>query len=103
MAGPLGIHLGNADAITDAQAVYGGLELGLGAFLAVCAFRPDLRWAGLIAATLTLGGLALARSIGVLMVHTPITGATRQLLATDLGGTVLNAVVLVMAARRRRA
>ncbi len=49
MATGLGIHLTNANAITNAQAVYGGLGLGIGLFLAICAARPGLQQAGLLA------------------------------------------------------
>ncbi|MEO6954405.1 MAG: DUF4345 family protein [Polyangia bacterium] len=101
MALPLGIHLTNADAITDAQAVYGGLELGLGVFLTVCALRPTLQWAGLLAATLALLGLGTCRGLGVLLGAGHVTSATTRLLSTDLGGAVLNAAVLAFASRRQ--
>lgn len=99
MAGPLGILLTNADAVTDAQAVYGGLELGLGIFLAYCASKPAHRQIGLLAATLALGGLGLSRLAGVAMVPGQVTGATLQLLSTDLFGAVLNGVFLFGASR----
>ena len=100
MASGLGIHLTNADAITDAQAVYGGLELGVAVFLAICALRPALKWAGLLAATLTLAGLGTCRGLGILLTPEHVTGATTQLLATDLGGAVLNGVALLFASRK---
>jgi hypothetical protein len=99
MSQPLGIVLTNADAVTDAQAVYGGLELGVGLFLAYCATRPHLRHVGLLASTLTLTGLGLTRLIGVAMSATPVTGATTQLLATDWLGIVLNSVVCFFGSR----
>jgi hypothetical protein len=103
MATGLGIHLTNADAITDAQAVYGGLELGVGVFLAICAIRQTFQHAGLLAATLALSGLGLCRGLGILLSSQPVTGATWQLLTTDLLGAVLNAVALIVFSRQLRA
>ena len=99
MAGPLGIILSNADAITDAQAIYGGLELGVGVFLVCCAFNQSLRFAGLLAAMLVLSGLGLSRLVGILTVSSPITSATTQLLATDLVGIAINAIVFGLYAK----
>lgn len=99
MAGPLGIILSNADAITDAQAIYGGLELGVAVFLVCCAFRQPLRFAGLLAATLVLTGLGLSRLVGILTVSGPITHVTTELLTTDLVGIAINAIVLGLYAR----
>ncbi len=100
MATGLGIQLTNADAITDAQAVYGGLELGVGIFLVVCALRPAMLFSGLLAATLALSGLGLCRGLGVVLATTHVTGATWQLLATDLTGATLNALALIVASRK---
>lgn len=99
MSGPLGIVLSNADAITDAQAVYGGLELGIGMFLLYCAYRQQFRFAGLLAATLTLTGLGFSRLFGIITVLGPITRATTQLLTTDLIGIFVNAIVCTLYAR----
>lgn len=100
MASGLGIRLTNADAITDAQAVYGGLELGVGTFLGICGLRPRLQWAGLLAATLALSGLALSRGLGIVLAVQSVTGATWQLLITDITGATLNALVLGIAWRK---
>lgn len=102
MALGLGIHLTNADAITDAQAVYGGLELGVGVFLGICAVKKPMQHAGLLAATATLSGLALCRGLGIFLAHQHVTGATWQLLATDVTGATLNAIGLLLSARQRR-
>ena len=90
MATPLGIVLTNGDALSDARAVYGGLEIGIALLLVHCARRADLRTLGLLAATLTLGGLGLTRVGSVLLAAAPITGATKQLLVTDFLGVVVN-------------
>ncbi len=88
MAGPLGIVLTNGDATSDARAVYGGMELGLGLFLGISALSPARRNQGLLAATLVMGGLGSARLFGILVAH-GVSGATMQLLTTDLFGTAL--------------
>lgn len=46
-----------SDARTEIRAVYGGIELGIGIFFAMCARRDDMRIAGLWALTL-MSGLA---------------------------------------------
>lgn len=88
MATPLGIVLTNGDATSDARAVYGGMELGLGLFLAYSAIAPSRRTQGLAAAAITLAGLGLSRSIGIIAAES-VTSGTHALLATDLTGTVL--------------
>ena len=55
----------SATARSDVRAVFGGLELGLAAFFAVCARRPAARRAGLLAAALAFGGLALGRLLSL--------------------------------------
>lgn len=100
MAGGLGIQLTNADAITDAQAVYGGLELGVGVFLGIGALRPAFLHAGLLVAALALSGLALCRGLGIVLSPAHVTGATTQLLVTDLTGALLNTLALVLFSRR---
>ncbi|MEO7113795.1 MAG: DUF4345 family protein [Polyangiaceae bacterium] len=88
MATPLGIILTNGDATSDARAVYGGMELGLGLFLAYSAIAPARRTQGLAAAAITLAGLGVSRSIGIIAAES-VTSGTYALLATDLTGTVL--------------
>jgi hypothetical protein len=50
---------------TDFRAVYGGLELGLGMFLLVCALRRHLVRVGLQAAFWALLGMASGRLVGL--------------------------------------
>jgi Domain of unknown function (DUF4345) len=102
MAQPLGIVLTNGDATSDARAVYGGMELGVGLFLGYSLASPLRRSQGLACATLALLGLGTARLIGILL-EPHVSGATYQLLGTDLGGTTLCAVALVVSRARDRA
>ena len=100
MAEPLGIALANADATSDARAVYGGLEIGIGVFLAYCALATNRRSIGLVAAMLALFGLGLARLAGILVAPEPVGGGTYQLLAMDLGGAVLFTAGAIVHRRR---
>ena len=95
MANPLGIHLTNSDATSDARAVYGGLELGVGLFLSWCVASADRRTLGLTALALCLFGLGFSRLTGIVLAP-DVTSATWQLLATDLGGAVLCTVALLV-------
>lgn len=61
---PLGITA-SAAGLIELRAFYGGLELGLGAFLLACAFRPDWRRAGLWLTFLGNAGIGLTRIAGI--------------------------------------
>jgi hypothetical protein len=89
MAKALGITLAGGDATSDARAVYGGMEAGLGAFLLFCAVGKTRRTTGLAAAAMTMLGLGLARLFGIAADPAGVTGATHQLLATDFLGSAL--------------
>lgn len=62
----MGLPLGSQDWRIEIRAFYGGLELGLAAFLALCARRPAWSLPGLLAAALILGGIGAGRLIGML-------------------------------------
>ena len=89
MAQPLGIVLTNGDATSDARAVYGGMELGLGLFLIYSCWAPQRRTQGLAAGALTLLGLGSARLAGILLAPEGVSAATLQLLGTDFAGVAL--------------
>lgn len=99
MAQPLGIVLTNGDATSDARAVYGGLEIGLGLFLAYSAWSPARRTQGLAAGALTLGGLGLARIAGVLVAPGGAGHTTDMLMITDLTGITLFTVAFLVSRR----
>ena len=73
MAARVGLAGGSALADNDVRAVYGGLQLGCCAFLAVCAARPVWHRPGLAAQLLLFGGLAAARLVSVAAVGLPGT------------------------------
>ncbi|MCB9764757.1 MAG: DUF4345 family protein [Alphaproteobacteria bacterium] len=77
----------------EIRAMYGGLELGIGAWLLVCAARERLVEVGLLTVAFTLGGLGTGRTLGLLgdpagfSAHAPF-------LASEVTGTVGALVVL---------
>ncbi len=65
MAQVVDIALFTPTSRTDFRAVYGGLQMGVGLFLLLCAARRHLVRVGLQAAAWTLLGLASARLVGL--------------------------------------
>ena len=64
---PLGIELKGADARVDIRATYGGLELGVAAFLAFCVHRhEEFLLAGVVASGFTAAGFGAGRLIGII-------------------------------------
>src|ERR1700680_2050212 len=59
----------SARGTTELRAMYGGLHLGLGAFFATAAAKPEWSRPALLAQTLGLGGLAASRLVGILSDH----------------------------------
>lgn len=71
MAARVGLQLAGAIADNDVRAVYGGLQLGCAAFLALCAARPAWHAPGLAAQLITFGGLFGARCVSIAAVGSP--------------------------------
>lgn len=63
----VGIPADSPIARVEIRAMYGGLELGIAAFLLWCAAVPAWRRVGLVAAALMVGGIALGRGLGILL------------------------------------
>ena len=61
----VGVVAESADGRAELRAMYGGLELGIAAFLGLCLLRPDFTEPGLWLQLVALGGLALGRLIGI--------------------------------------
>ena len=61
----VGIAAVNAAGQIELRAFYGGLEIGLGIFLLLCAARPDWRRPGLWSVLLGNGGIGLARLLAI--------------------------------------
>jgi len=65
MTEPMGIRAVEPAGFTDIRATYGGIQLGMGAFLAWC-LRDARRYpAGLMCFGLVVGGLGICRAIGL--------------------------------------
>ena len=73
--------------------MYGGLELGFGAFFAVAAAKPEWSRPALLAQTLGLGALAASRLAGILGDHP--RGALMKLpFVAESSAAVLGAIAL---------
>lgn len=84
--------------VTELRAMYGGLELGLGAFGALAALRPAWRVSALWAFTLAVGGLGAVRGLNSLLTagHSSMLWT---LFATEMVGTLMNVAALRQAQR----
>jgi hypothetical protein len=67
MAAMLGITFLSNGARTDFRATYGGLEIGLGAFLLICALRREFVRVGLFASACALVAMATSRTVGLML------------------------------------
>ena len=89
MAGMVDLALTTATARADFLAVYGGLELGFGLFLAWCLRRPDRRAVGLVALGTALLGMALGRLLGLVTADDPVHPLQTAILVSELAGAGL--------------
>ena len=67
MAKTVEIEASSKTARTEIRAMYGGLELGIAAFLGFCALEPALLGVGLVASSMLLGGISVGRLTGIAM------------------------------------
>lgn len=101
-AAKVGLVLDHPDAVIEIRAFYGGLELGLGAFFVVCAWRRGWLQPGLWALAFTYGGLASMRGLGLLAEG--LGGALQpQMLGIEVCGAVLACAALFMSRADRPA
>ena len=89
----VGIPADNANARAEIRAMYGGLELGVAAFLGFCLMRPEWTEPGLWFQLLALGGLALGRLIGIAVER----GGTSRILWLFAGLEVVGVAITVAA------
>src|SRR5690242_3925256 len=59
--GKIGVKGHGANARTELRAMYGGMELGFGAFFAMALLKPEWRTPALTAITLAIGALGVTR------------------------------------------
>ena len=78
----------------DFAATYGGLQLGLGFFLLMCARRPTWMEPGLWAASASLGGLVLVRLLTLAAVGCEVTLSIAAGVALEGGAALLAGLAL---------
>jgi hypothetical protein len=93
LLGELGIELGRPAAVTEIRAFYGGLELGLALFFGLASTRDAWLRPALFAQAASLGGLLLARLVGI-----AIDGSAETLIllfaATEAAGVLFAVAAL---------
>ena len=70
-----GMEVPVGPSITDARAMYGGFQIGFGAFTLFCALRPRLLTAGMLALALAYGSIVICRIIGIIIDPGSLHGA----------------------------
>lgn len=95
------VMLPTAGATVDFMAIYGGFELGFGAFLVWCAVRKAYLPAGLLALVFGMGATAGARIIGM-ATQGAVKPLYSQMLAFEIGTAVLAALFLRYVLRQVR-
>ena len=84
-----GIALPSRTASTDFAATYGGAQLGLAVFLALCARRQSWHRVGLLAAGSTLAGIGGVRLVGIVLAGGAAPPVLYAGLAIELLGAAL--------------
>jgi len=84
--------------LTEIRAFYGGLQVGFGCFLLWCSRQPGRILAGLLVEGLVVGGVGIARAIGMLVDRAP----TRFLLANLAVEAATVVLVAVAVSKQRR-
>jgi hypothetical protein len=87
------IVLPTPSATVDFMSLYGGFELGFGAFLVWCAVRKAYLPAGLLSLVFGLGAAAGARILGM-ATQGPVRPLFLQYLAFEIGSVVLAVLFL---------
>ena len=93
----LGIELKEPAARIDVRATYGGLDLGLAAFLIWCLLRDERLRTGLVAVGFVCAGLGLTRLLGI-----ALEGQGTQLMWSFVGIELAVALWLFVYLRRSR-
>lgn len=79
----------------ELRAFYGGMELGLGVFLLLCAARPGWQVAGLWLVLLANGGAGLARLLAIGLAGASFGGYLAWALLWELGFSALAGLALL--------
>ncbi len=102
MANLVGLQAASPQAVTELRAFYGGLEIGLGAFMIASAATRRWMRAGLQFLLVVCGGIAAGRVFG-LAIDNSGSALMWVALATELTGVVLAVVALNSLEASRRA
>jgi hypothetical protein len=97
--GPVGFSLGNATAMNEARANYGGMHVTMGLFFLCGVFVGGVRGVALSVALLFLGGLVVGRGVSISLDGPPEAPLAWGLLAVEAVGVLL---VLSALLKRRR-
>lgn len=89
-----GLAVRNGDGYAELAAMYGGLQTGVGLFLAIAAFRPSLQHGALLLLVLGIGSLAVLRGTGALRTEEVVTAYTWGALAFESIVTIGSAALL---------
>jgi hypothetical protein len=90
-----GLEALNGDGYAELGAMYGGLQTGVGLFLALAAFRPRLQSAALLLLVLGIGLLAALRGASALRSDALLTAYTWGALAFEGLVTAIAAALLL--------
>jgi hypothetical protein len=96
----VGLDVRSAAARSDVRAVYGGMELGLGFFLASCVSRPTWHHAGLAVQALALSGAVAGRLVSLVLDGAP-NRVSLAFLLVEAAGAVLALAALRTVPRDR--
>ncbi|MCB9685407.1 MAG: DUF4345 family protein [Alphaproteobacteria bacterium] len=89
----VGVAVTDARGLVELRAMYGGLELGMAAFLGWCLTDAARARIGLVAATLTLLGLGSVRLVSWVVLQPP-GSLLPALFTVELGGALAGALAL---------
>jgi len=92
--GKIGIRADSATGLVELRAFYGGMEIGLGLFLAACVAKPEWQGAGLWLVLLANGGAGLARVLAILLGGAALGGYLGWALLWELGFAALGGAAL---------
>lgn len=95
----VGLQVDTALARIEVRGFYGGLELGIAAFLAWSALRTARLRSALVLAALTLGGTALGRLVGIALEGGSTTAQMWTFATMELVGAALASTALVRLGR----
>ncbi len=93
MAKLIGLQATSPQAVTELRAFYGGLEIGLGAFMIACAATRRWMRAGLQSLLVVCAGIAAGRVFGLAIDNSAST-LMWAALATEVAGAVLAVVAI---------